>query len=58
MDNYKSSVEQIHYIELLSIVKKLESMRRKSSIHDAMFITAEVTLANYAQVNEDKIWNS
>ena len=56
MDNYKSSMEQRNYIDLLSIVKTLESMRHKSSIHDAMFITAEVTLANYAQVNEDKIW--
>ncbi len=49
-------MEQRNYIDLLSIVKTLESMRHKSSIHDAMFITAEVTLANYAQVNEDKIW--
>ncbi len=56
MDEYRSSPEQINYIDLLSIVKTLESMRRKSAIHDAMFITAEVTLANYAQVNEDKIW--
>ncbi len=57
MKKYKSSPEQRNYIELLSVVKKLESMRKTSEIHDKMFMDAEIALATYAMIYEDKIWN-
>ena len=56
-NNYKNSKEQKVYIEILSVVKELETKRHTHPFIDQVFMDLEMDLAMFAMDNEDKIWN-
>ena len=57
MENFRNSQEQKAYIEILSIVQTLENKRNMHPFIDECFKILEIELAEFAHVNEDKIWN-